>query len=196
MVTTGKNLLFLSLGIAATVTDYRVKLSGFETVVTLQNLTQRFGLNNYYIDRRNDRVGYVIKIKTMKYARQLMIQWHNKDIDGQKIKCQLEFNIRSNRVRSPAASTDEEPKHHRPLSHLRYSRNFHNSQETSDLEDIDDIISTSFNNGEANGDHRTFGKVLTDIDQTLSKTNLHHVSSSESITTGIDRKCKFLFLRG
>jgi hypothetical protein len=132
----------------------------------------------------------------MKYAKQLMTKWHNKDIDGQKIKCQLELNPRPNRARSLAASADEQPKHHRPRSRSRDARSLHSSQGTSDLGDTGNIMLISFDNREADRDRRICGNALNSITQTVSKTNLHHASSSESITTGIDRKCKFLFLRG
>jgi hypothetical protein len=188
----------VSLGIPATITNYRIKLIGFETQVTPENLTQRFGSNNYYVDRRHDRIGYVIKIKTMKFAKQLMTKWHNKDIDGQKIKCQLEFSrkpfARYNCVRSPAGSIDEELKHYYPRSR---SRDAQSSQDTSNYEDTDNIMSTiSPDNGKVNRDRRNCDKALNGITQTLSKTNLHHASSSESITIEIEKKCKFLFLRG
>jgi hypothetical protein len=127
----------------------------------------------------------------MKYARQLMIQWHNKNVDGQKIKCQLELNPRlfphPNRARSPAGSIDEETKHRRFRSRSRDAHSSQSSQETSDLEDKD--------NGKADKDRRICGNGLNDITRTLSKTNLHDASSSESHTTLIDKKCKFLFLR-
>jgi hypothetical protein len=183
----------MSLGPAPTSTEYRVKFTGFKTTVTPDNFAQLFGVDsrNCYVDRKNDRAGYVVKIKTMKYAKQLIIQWHNKDIDGQKIKCQLELNPRifahPNRARSPARSIDEEPKHRRFRSRSRDARSPQSSQETSDLEDKD--------NGELDKDRGICGNALNGITQTLAKTNLHHANSSESITTGIDRKCKFLFLR-
>ncbi len=196
VVTTGKNLLLFSLGIAAAVTNYRVKLTGFERTVTPEYLTQRFGFNFYYVDCKNNRVGYVVKIKTMKYAKQLMTKWHNKNIDGQKIKCQLELDPRPNRARSLAASADEQPRHHRPRSRPRDARSLHSSQETSDLGDTDNTMSISFDNREADRDRRICGTALNGITQTQSKTNLNYASSSESIITGIDSKCKFLFLRG
>jgi hypothetical protein len=172
-------------------------MTGFETEVTPQYLTQHFGSNNYYVDRKHIYVGYVVKIKTMKYAKQLMTKWHNKDIDGQKIKCQLELNPIT-RARSRAGSIGEELEHRRPRSHSRprdaYS--LRSSQETSDLGDTDNTMSISFDNREMDRDRRLCGKPLNDIIRTPSKTNLHHASSSENITTVTDLKCKFLFLTG
>ncbi len=196
MVTAGKNLLFLLLGPAATGTNYRVKFTGFKTNLTPDNLAQLFGVDsrNCYVNFQNLRVGYVVKIKTIKYARQLMIEWHNQDIDGQKIKCQLELNLRPNRAPSPAASADGKPKHHRPQIPQRDARSLQSSQGTSDLDDTDNINLISFDNKEVDRDRRICGKPLKDITQTLSKTSLHRASSSETIATVTEIKCKFLFL--
>jgi len=135
----------------------------------------------------------------MKYARQLMSQWHDKDFDGQKIKCQLELNpkqpARYNYARSQAGSIDEERKHHRSRSRPRDTRSLHSSQGTSDLGDTDNTMSR-VDNREADRDRRICGKALKDLTQTPPKTKLHHASSSESIIPVIEMKCKFLFLRG
>ena len=179
--------------------SYRVKITGFTTGVTPQNLLERFGPNNYYIDRKHDRVGYIVKIKTMKYAKQLMTKWHNKDIDGQKIKCQLELNpilhSRRDGSRSRAVSIDGEPKQRRARSRPRDTYSVRSSQETSDLGDTDDTLTITFDNREVDRDRRISGKALNDITRVLSKTNLHHARSSETLTTPVDTKCKFLSLR-
>jgi len=194
-----KHLSFFSLFILATGTDYRIKITGFQTEVTREYLNRQLGPNNYYVDRKHDRIGYVIKIKTMKYAKQLMTKWHNKDIDGQKIKCQLELNpipsTRHDRSRSRAASIDGELKRHRSCSRARDAYSVQSSQETSDLGDSDTTMSITFDNREADRDRRISGKALHEITRTPSKTNLRHASSSENITSSVDTKCKFLFLK-
>ncbi|CAF4743695.1 unnamed protein product, partial [Rotaria sp. Silwood2] len=113
-------------------TDYRIKIAGFKTEVTPQNLNKRFGPNNYYVDRRHDRIGYVVRIKTMKYAKQLMTKWHNKNIDGQLIRCQLELNPIRQRSRSRPASIDGELKRNRARSRPRDACSVQSSQETSE----------------------------------------------------------------
>ncbi len=196
---TGKNLLLLSLGIIPTSTDYRVKITGFETAVTPQSLTQRFGSNNYYIDRKHDRVGYVVKIKTMKYAKQLMSKWHNKVIDGQKIKCQLELNpipvAHRSRSRPRAASIEGDLILRRPRTQPQDAQSVQSSQETSVFGDTDNTMTIQFDNREADRDRRICGKALNDITRSRSKSNMRHASSSESITSLVDPKCEYLFLR-
>jgi hypothetical protein len=170
----------LSLGTAAAITDYRVKISGFKTEVTPQTLAGKFGFNNYYVDRKHARVGYVVKIKTMKYAKQLMIEWHNKEINGEKVKCQLELNpiapAHYNYSRSRATSIDGEPKRQRSRSRPQETHSVQSSYDTYELEDIDNTMSITFNNLEAERDRRISGKALSEVTQTLSK---------------IDMKCKF-----
>jgi hypothetical protein len=199
---TGKNLFLLSLGIIPTNTDYRLKITGFETEVTPENLTQRFGSHNYYVDPKHDRVGYVVKIKTMKYAKQLMSKWHNKVIVGQKIKCQLELNpipvARRNRSRSRGPLTEGELKHQRPRTQPQDAQSVQSvqsSQETSVFGDTDNTMTMQFDNREADRDRRICGKALNDITRSRSKSNMRHASSSESITSLVDPKCEYLFLR-
>ncbi|CAF1067890.1 unnamed protein product [Rotaria sp. Silwood1] len=175
-----------------TCTDYRIKITGFQTEVTSQNLTQRFGSNKYYVDRKHDRIGYVVKIKTMKYAKQLMTKWHNKNIDGQLIKCQLELNpilfTHRHRSQSRAALADREQKHNRCRSRPRDASSIQSSQETSDLGDTDKTLSITCDNREMERDRRIIRKAFNDITPTPSKTNLHHASSSESISTLVEAK--------
>ncbi|CAF4929790.1 unnamed protein product, partial [Rotaria sp. Silwood1] len=175
-----------------TSTDYRIKITGFRTEVTPQNLNQRLGSNNYYVDRHHDRIGYVVKIKTMKYAKQLMTKWHNKNIDGQLIKCQLELNPISfghrHRSQSRAASTDGELKRKRCRSRPRDACSVQSSQETSDLGDNGNSLSITFDNREVDRDRRICRKAFDDITRTPSKTDLHHASSSESISSLVEMK--------
>jgi hypothetical protein len=171
-------------------------MSGFQTEVTPRKLTQLFGSHNYYIDRKHDRIGYVVKIRTMKYAKQLMTKWHNKKVDDELIKCQLELNpspfTNRHRSRSRAASTNGELKHHCCRSQPRDSQSVQSSQETSDFGDTDNTMSITVDNRDMERDRRICGKAFKDITPTSSKTNLHHASSSESISTLVETKCKFL----
>ncbi len=144
----------MSLGPVATSARYRIKLTGFRTTLTPQECTQLFRSNFYYVDRNNSQVLYLAKIKTMKFAKQLIMKWHNQDIDGQRIKCQLEFHPRFNRARSPTASVDGKSNHHYSFSRSLGTRSLHSSQGTSDLEDIDNITSTSSENREMDRDSR------------------------------------------
>ncbi len=198
-MTTEKKIFLLSLGTTAKNSSYRIKITGFTTGVTKPKLTEHFGPNNYYIDSKHDHVGYIVKIKTMKYAKQLMTKLHNKDIDGQKIKCQLELSpilyAHRDGFRPRAASVDGELKRARARSRPRDTYSVRSSKEASDLGDGDDTLTITYDNRELEKDRRISGKALHAITQNLSKTNLNHASLSETLTTPADTKCKFLFLR-
>ncbi|CAF0765289.1 unnamed protein product [Adineta steineri] len=162
-----ENLFFFSLDIPTTNTNYRVKLSGFRTQVTPKNLAQRFGSHNYYVDSNHDRVGYIVKIQTMKYARQLMAKWHNKNIDDQNITCQLELNPISsahrNICRSEAGSINEERKRNRSRSRPRDAQSVYSIQDTSDLGDPDNTNSMMIDNREFDRDIRISAKAIRDV---------------------------------
>lgn len=183
----------MPLGVLTSTNDYRIKMTGFQSEVTPSNLTQRFGSHNYYVDPKHNRVGYIVKVKTMKYAKELMNKWHNHVIDGQKIKCQLEVNpispVRRNRSQSRAASTDGELTRQRSRSRPQDTR----SEGAFNLEDANNIMSTTFNNKELDRDRRISGKTLNQVIQMSSKANVHRVSSSENIASSINSKCILLF---
>jgi len=47
-----------------------------------------------YINPHNDQVAYIVKLNTIKFAKCLIQEWHDKEIDGgHKLKCQLELNL-------------------------------------------------------------------------------------------------------
>jgi hypothetical protein len=195
--------ILFCLFIAATLTAYRMKITGFRSAVTPPNLAQLLHLkeNSIYVDRKYDYIGYVVKIKTMKYAKQLITTWHDKDIDGQKLKCQLEVNpisfAQRARPRSRAASIDEELKcsSTRSKSRPRQAESVQSNQETSVFDNADIIASTPFDNRGADRDRRLFGKAMEGIIPATQKTILHHASSSESIASSTESKCKFILTR-
>ncbi|CAF1018586.1 unnamed protein product [Adineta steineri] len=176
--------------IRTTNTNYRVKLSGFRTQVTPLNLAQRFSNHNYYVDPNHDRVGYIVKIQTMKYARQLMAKWHNKNIDDQNITCQLEINPISpshrNISRSEAGSIDKERKRNRSCSRPRDARSVHSSQGTSDLGDINNTISMKIDNREFDKDLRISAKAIRDVtSNTEMKYKLRSVISTNKLPSDV-----------
>jgi hypothetical protein len=47
-----------------------------------------------YVKQSENHIGYIVKLNTIKSAKDLIEQWHNKEIEGGHIlKCQLELNI-------------------------------------------------------------------------------------------------------
>ncbi|CAF1659539.1 unnamed protein product, partial [Adineta ricciae] len=95
---------------------YRIKLSGFRAPVSPEYLNRWFGANNkYYIDSKHNCNAYIVNIKSIKYAKQLMKKWNNQNSDGQTIKCQLELSpILFNRSRSETQSMNRDRARSRP----------------------------------------------------------------------------------
>ncbi|UJR16960.1 hypothetical protein I4U23_003858 [Adineta vaga] len=151
---------------------YRIKMTGFKTEITPNYLTQKFGPYNYYIDRRHDRIGYIVKIRTMKYAKQLMTKWHNKPSDGQTIKCQLELNPKSadhsNHTRSRPASINGDDKSHGSQTRLYDAYSLRSSDETSRFADTDDTTLSTVDNREIDRDRLISGRALRDIASSLT----------------------------
>jgi hypothetical protein len=83
---------------------YRIKITGFETELTPKLLGQLLNYENekqYYINRSENRIGYIVKLQTVKFAKRLFLQWHNQEIEGgHKLKCQLELNNFSRKSRN------------------------------------------------------------------------------------------------
>ncbi|UJR35331.1 hypothetical protein I4U23_028092 [Adineta vaga] len=74
---------------------YRIKISGFNQKLTLVSLSEMLKLSSqtkYYIDSNQDRIGYIVQLKTMKFAGNLVRKLHNAEIRGQTLKCQIELN--------------------------------------------------------------------------------------------------------
>ncbi|CAF3619215.1 unnamed protein product [Rotaria sordida] len=88
------------------ITTYRIKISGFGKKLTRISLAQWLHQNEKYcyVDERQNQVGYIINLITLKYAKQLMKKWHNSNIGGSKLKCQLEINQKSSMHRALSRS--------------------------------------------------------------------------------------------
>ena len=86
-------------------TTYRIKLTGFLTPVTPEYLAQLLNqkLDHCFVERKNTHVGYILKVKSMRYARRLMNKLHNQQIEEHHLKCQLELDpvLPTSRMRSP-----------------------------------------------------------------------------------------------
>jgi hypothetical protein len=82
---------------------YRIKITGFQkklTPVILARILRHLPPNACYINRDQDHVGYAVRLRSMKYAKRLMSRCHDKEIDGQMLKCQLELHLPSSRSKS------------------------------------------------------------------------------------------------
>ena len=157
---------------------------------------------NVYIDRKRDHEGYVVKIKTMKFAKQLILLWHDKNIDGQTLKCQLEFNpmpfARHTGARSRAGSTDDEQEKSRADEAgrtLRYTKSDPGSEETSGFAEIDDIILPTVDNKELDRNRIFFREAMKGILTPTRNLNSSRAHSSVRIASQSEPKCKYILIR-
>ena len=185
--------------------SYRIKLMGFRTSVTPQSLAQLLKHDplGCFVDRNHDHVGYIVKIRTMKHAARLMGKWHNKDIDGQKLKCQLEFNPTGSTQRSrsirPASSIDGDgfsSGRARSGSRPRATRSVQSDLNKSDMCDIDNEPLSILDNRELDGNRRIIRKATEEILRSSSITNLSRARSAEKIASSSGSKCKFTLPEG
>ena len=74
--------------------SYRIKLTGFRTAITPGDLALLLKQKpeSCLVERKNAYVGYIVKLKTMRYTERLMTELHDRQIGEHKLKCQLELN--------------------------------------------------------------------------------------------------------
>ncbi|UJR08195.1 hypothetical protein I4U23_012468 [Adineta vaga] len=75
--------------------SYRIKIMGFQTELTSQLLASLldYTVDKCYIYSHTNRIGYIIKLKSIKLAKRLFQKWHECEINGgHRLQCQLELN--------------------------------------------------------------------------------------------------------
>ena len=176
------------LSFAGTSTTYRIKITGFHEAVTPDSLKQLLGSTNLncYVDSSQDRVGYVVKIRTRKYAKRLMTRWHNNNIGGQQLKCQLEVNP-TLRDRSQSRGPRSDRRTRYPQSDTSSVRS---SQEKSNLGDDDRDEQPVFDEREVGRDARIFRNAVQSVTPNARQSSLRPVSSTDSIPTSAQEKCR------
>ena len=177
-------------------TDYRIKLTGFHEELTAAYLSQLLDLqkSNLYVDEKQNRVGYFGKIKTMKFAKKLMMRWHDKEFDGQTLKCQLEispFSPRRNSNRSRGGRGDKGSKY--SGSGTGSVRSIQEKSNCGDYDDDDEP--PVFDDREVGRDGRLFGSAMRSMTSSPRKSSLRRASSSETIQNSVEPKCKRLGMR-
>ena len=149
--------------------------------------------NVCYVPRQNARIGYVVKIRTMKYARQLMSKWHNRVVEGVPLKCQFELNPKQlptaaqSLRRGKGTGSKSEPSH----SPERYTRSL-----ISDLDAIRETAyvgkmkSTDFDEREVDANQRIMRQATKSFSKAALKTHQEPASLLESIPHATDSSCK------
>jgi hypothetical protein len=152
---------------------YRIKITGFQTALTPQLLAHLLDYKHEkqcYIFQSNPQIGYIVKLNTITFAKRLIQEWHDKEIEGgHKLKCQLELNI------FPSKSDD--------CSNFISTRNDRRPYRTS--YQSSDCTSKNSRDSSVSKDDNDFNTIKHPAFNTERKE-----SSAESTTSITDVKCK------
>ena len=178
---------------------YRIKITGFEQKLTPDYLERVLREKKCFILRSDDSVGYIGPLLTMKYARRLIDKWHNKVIDGQKLQCQIEYNIRSiastksSRAgsRSSLASKDNDD---RDFERSRPSANSsaNNSRESSPGNNSDTGIRV-INDVDINYEPRLYQRSVEEVLKQRNTDKKKQAKSADHLSLHTERKSKKIF---
>lgn len=148
--------------------------------------------NVCYVPRQNARLGYVVKLRTMKYARQLMSKWHNRVVEGVPLKCQLELNPKQllNAAQPLRKGKDTGSKSEPSHSPERYTRSLQSEQDTIQKADVENMGSGVFNEREANANQRIMRQATKSLPKNALNAQPQYTSSPESIPNATDSSCK------
>lgn len=180
---------------------YRIKITGFEQKLTIDYLERTLREKKCFILRSDDTVGYVGPLRTMKYARRLIDKWHNKDIDGQRLQCQIECNIRSiastrsSRAgsRSSLASKDNDD---RDFERSRPSANSsaNNSRESSLSRNDSDTGIRVLNDVDINYEPRLYQRSVDEVVRQRNSDIKKQAKSADHLSSYTERKSKKIFI--
>ena len=116
-----------------------------------------------------------------------MTRWHNNNIDGQQLKCQLEVNPTS-RDRSQSRG----PRSDRPTRYPQSdTSSVRSSLENPNHGDGDRDEPPVFDEREVGRDARIFGNAVRSVTPNARKSSLRQSSSTENIPNSVERKCKY-----
>ena len=151
---------------------YRIKISGFQTSLTPASLAQLLGQpeSQCYVNYHSEKIGYVVKLNSYKFAQRLMQTWHNKEIQGgQRLKCQIELNI----FRPKSVQNDSHAARPSCPSSGYTSKSSRDSSPSKNEINLDRVLKT--------------------LSQHSAFTTERRPSSTESTTSSVDPKCKSFF---
>ena len=148
--------------------------------------------NVCFVARQNPRVGYVLKVWTMKYARHLMSQWHNRVVEGVQLSCQLELDLErvDRRDQSLPRRTRRDDVSEPARSPIRHVRSVHSEQDTIQKVDVEKMGSKGFDEREVGAKQRIMHQATKSFSTTVSKSNLERAGSSENFANSADSSCK------
>lgn len=150
-----------------------------------------------YVSQNDDRVGYICHIKTMKYARRLMSKWHNREIDGQKLRCQIELVPKSSssqklfRFRSMSNLEARENNSHRiGRCDQQLNNNRKNTRDASLSKQNSDPEITILDDQDINDEGKLFSRYRNDIIKQRDLDAKWKTKSTEALNSSNYSKCK------
>jgi hypothetical protein len=179
---------------------YRIRITGFKEKLTPAILSRilRFpDENKCYINRFQDQIGYLVLLRSLKYAQRLMVKWHNREINGQLLQCQLELNQIKPVFRTSAGSTfqlnKEETKHQthgRSRSCERIDKNTKTSRDSSNSGDDKDSEITVLGECDTDDNSRLFAHQRDQLLKQKISDDKHKASSSQNLGSSVHPKRK------
>jgi hypothetical protein len=160
---------------------YQLKIFGLQTHWTQNDLARKLHVKDYQIMLKPQlRISYIIKLKTFHFAKELMKEWHNKDVgDGETWRCQIELYRKS--IISTASSKP-------PLLEKEDSKRF-SSDDDNDVNSEPRTVSDQ----DMNCEGRLFAHCYDLLIKQKESDNRLKVQSRETVDSSDHRKCKLIF---
>ena len=163
--------------------------------LTDETLSQILHGKSCYIDPDQDRIGYITNIRSMRYARRLLNQWHGKNQDGQKLQCQIELEPSSSVSERLSRSDSTLNLKKRDDTSRRFTSNYlksNNSAKSSrnssvSREDSDSQIRI-LNEKEFNHEGRLFSQSIGNINKQRDAETKNKGTSLEAVFSSVQRK--------
>jgi hypothetical protein len=164
-------------------------------------LAQILNEKKCFVNKSEDFVGYIGPLRTMKYARRLMEKWHKKSVDGQKLKCQIEWNQRSlitkASSRSGSASnlvTNENHSRGFGRNHQAKNNSRNSSRDASPSRDDGESEITVVDANEINFEARLFNRSVENVAKQKEADTKRKTKSTENFPLSDDRKCTYIII--
>jgi hypothetical protein len=179
---------------------YRIKITGFRKKLKSESLTQILHEKNCYVDQHQDRVVYIAQVRTMRYAQRLIAKWRNKEIDGQKLQCQIELDprssmsktlYRSGSMSNLKARENDSPRLDRSCQRLNNSAN--TSRDISISRENSDPQITTLDDQDFNNEARSFDRSVEDIKQKATEAK-RKSKSAEIVSLSVHPKCTYMII--
>jgi len=195
---------FFSLYFVGSNETYRIKITGFRKKLTPEILAKTLQQSNpktCYINPHQDHTGYIVQLRTRKYAKRLMAKWHNKEIDGQKLKCQIELNTRFSIPKTLCRYGSMLNLETRENDSPRLDRSCQQSNDstktdrnTSAVRENNDSYITILDDQDFNKEAKIFDRSIEDIRKQKSSEAKRKSKSAEIVSLSVHPKCTYMII--